>query len=167
MSDTENREASEKPRYRGLKPYVKGHSGNPGGRPKGFASYIRAQTNDGVELVEFVLGIFRSEGKATLDLRLAAATWLADRGFGIPVQVGQLLDGEGNPVTFTLWSPASPEPIGDVITLKDGKAVDPETPLAYDVPAKELEPPKVKDLEPRDGYAHGPARAWGIGDVRE
>jgi hypothetical protein len=55
---------------------------------------IRDATKDGEELVAFVLKVFRGEsigtGKAAnrprLADRLAAATWLADRGFGRPIQ---------------------------------------------------------------------------------
>lgn len=76
---------------RGFQP---GHSGNPGGRPRGFVAAIRDATNDGEELVTFVLKVFRGESIGTgkgaqrprLADRLAAATWLADRGFGRPIQ---------------------------------------------------------------------------------
>jgi len=67
-----------------------GVSGNPGGRPKGLARFIRDQTMDGEELATFMLEIFRGEtSEADLRDRIAAATWLADRGFGKPVQAMQ------------------------------------------------------------------------------
>jgi hypothetical protein len=67
------------------RPFEKGQSGNPGGRPKGLAKRIRAETRDGEELVEVMLGVLRDASAARKD-RMQAATWLADRGFGKPVQ---------------------------------------------------------------------------------
>ena len=67
------------------RPFQRGVSGNPGGRPKGFGELIRRETRDGAELVQFMLGVFRGEVKqASLRDRVAAVSWLADRGFGKP-----------------------------------------------------------------------------------
>jgi hypothetical protein len=77
-----------------------GQSGNPGGRAKGLASLVREQTRDGAELVEFMLSVLRGKKKAPLRLRMEAAAWLADRGFG---RVAQPLTGaDGGPMRFTL-----------------------------------------------------------------
>ena len=65
--------------------FAKGQSGNPGGRPKGFAAHIRDQTGDGHELVQFAVELLRNE-QASLKLRLESASWLADRAFGRPTQ---------------------------------------------------------------------------------
>lgn len=67
------------------RPFPKGVSGNPGGRPRGFVHAIREATNDGDELVQFMLSVLRGEVAGTrLRDRVEAATWLADRGFGRP-----------------------------------------------------------------------------------
>jgi len=46
---------------------------------------VQAETRDGAELVAFMLRVLRGERHPTV-LRLQAAQWLADRGFGKAVQ---------------------------------------------------------------------------------
>ena len=75
-----------------------GQSGNPVGRPKGFAGLardIRKRTNDGRELVDFALETFRND-KLKLSERWAAHGWLSDRGFGKPLTMIDL-QGELGP----------------------------------------------------------------------
>jgi len=91
--------------------WKKGQSGNPGGRPRGFkglAKYIQNHTKDGQELVDFMMKILRGQIIETdlldadtglpvvhapkLQDRIGAAGWLADRGFGKPVQSVELAD---------------------------------------------------------------------------
>lgn len=70
--------------------FAKGGVGNPKGRPAGFAGLakkVRAATNDGQELVDFAMSVFRGEKQKfdevpSLRMRWEAAQWLADRGFG-------------------------------------------------------------------------------------
>jgi len=64
------------------RPFPKGVSGNPGGRPRGLVSRIRAETRDGEELLEFMVSVFRDEHAARRD-RIEAAKWLG-RPWGKP-----------------------------------------------------------------------------------
>ena len=72
------------------RPFPKGVSGNPGGRPKGLAAYVREQTLDGEEIVDVMISVMRGEKvgglKPTVSHMMDATTWLADRGFGKALQ---------------------------------------------------------------------------------
>jgi hypothetical protein len=73
--------------------------GNPGGRPKGLVRATREQTNDGEQLVRFMLRVFRGEvGGTKVRDQMEAATWLADRGFGKPVQALEHSGRDGEPL---------------------------------------------------------------------
>ena len=41
--------------------FLAGQSGNHGGRPEGFHSYIQERTADGSELTDFVISVFRDD----------------------------------------------------------------------------------------------------------
>src|SRR5215831_17184304 len=80
-----------------------GQSGNPGGRPRGLAVLIREGTAEGADLVAFMLDIFHGKSPTggrppALRLRIDAATWLADRGFGKPVQQLEVGGPDGEPM---------------------------------------------------------------------
>ena len=43
------------------RPFPKGVSGNPGGRPRGLAAYVRESTGNGHEMVDLMTSIMRGE----------------------------------------------------------------------------------------------------------
>lgn len=75
--------------------FQKGQSGNPAGRRSPgnvFSRLVRSHTNNGLELLEFALAVFRGQAteampeKPDLAMRWEAMKWLADRGFGKAVE---------------------------------------------------------------------------------
>ena len=84
-----------------------GRSFNPGGRPKGLMRYVRQQTRDVKELADFMLAILRrtgefEHGRLSLDVRMQAATWLAERGFGRVPQQTELTGRDGAPLALAV-----------------------------------------------------------------
>jgi hypothetical protein len=63
----------------GLRPWAKGQSGNPGGRPKGIAAKAREHTDRALEVLSGALG------DEDPRVRVTAAKELLDRGWGKPL----------------------------------------------------------------------------------
>lgn len=83
-AESEVRPAVDKPWL-----FQPGSAGNPGGRPKSFANYIREKSLDGEKLVDKVWSILmhpKGKGLAAQKLQLDCIQWLADRGWGKAVQ---------------------------------------------------------------------------------
>ena len=103
MSDPQNRTANRTAKGR----FGKGNSGNPGGKRRDFSREVRRQTKDGKELLKVVLGVLR-DTEATGSERLAAASWLADRGWGKPAQTLEHSGPEGQDLKIVLkWTDAA------------------------------------------------------------
>jgi hypothetical protein len=76
------------------KRFQPGVSGNPGGRPFGLERLAREATHDGETIIKFMAAV--AEGRkpkgwpanstVTSDQMIDATKWLADRGWGKPVQ---------------------------------------------------------------------------------
>jgi hypothetical protein len=84
------------------RPFPKGSSGNPGGRPKGLARYVRELVGaDGRGIADYMLSVLGDEAERT-ETRIQAATWLADRGFGkAPATMNT---GDGGPAVIKVVS---------------------------------------------------------------
>ncbi len=83
-----NAPAAGKPRRHGGgagRPFVKGQSGNPGGRPKEIAHVRELARSRTVEAVETLTDIMRNPDEPAA-ARVRAAETLLDRGWGRPTQ---------------------------------------------------------------------------------
>lgn len=100
----DSKQAISVPVPKGPHRWKPGQTGNPGGRPKGLASRIRAITNDGEDLISFLYKVVKGEeGGQTRD-KIQAAQILLDRGFGkaVETQVQVQLDAKNGDSTQTL-----------------------------------------------------------------
>ena len=69
-------------------PWVKGQSGNPGGRPKEEVDIRKLARSRGKEAIDTLYAIMR-DNKAPPSARITASVALLDRGFGKPERVFQ------------------------------------------------------------------------------
>lgn len=76
--------------------FVKGQSGNPGGRPKGEAKVREAAQAAGPKALAVLVDALKDDDAR---VRIKAAEILLDRGFGRPAQA--ITGAEGGPVAVT------------------------------------------------------------------
>ena len=105
------------------RPFQPGQTGNPGGRPRGLAQLIRENTNNGQELVDFLLLVLRSTGPQgyRTDHRIAAAKELLDRGFGKAVQQVEHSGEIGAPTTAPGLESFTLEELRQLIAVADAR----------------------------------------------
>jgi hypothetical protein len=98
---------AKKPRGRG-RPFRKGQSGNPGGRPKDAESVRNLARSYASEAIETLVKIMRDR-RASATGRIGAATAILDRGFGKPTQqiesaLNVSYDISDKPLTTQEWA---------------------------------------------------------------
>ena len=64
---------------------------------------ILERTNDGLEILDAVLDILRTTTRE--DMRLSAATWLANRAFGKPIETKEISGPEGTSLRIIVEAP--------------------------------------------------------------
>jgi hypothetical protein len=82
-----------------------GTSGNPGGRPTGLAALVREKTNNGQDVIAFLLQVLTGQLrqgeeiiKVTVADRIAAADRLLERGYGKVIVDLELSGPDGGPI---------------------------------------------------------------------
>ena len=90
--------------------FVKGQSGNPGGRPKAVMPDGRTLSEAAREHSPAALEVL-VKALTNPETALAAAKEILDRGFGRPAQSVELTGSEGGPVAITqiMLTPVKPE----------------------------------------------------------
>lgn len=79
----------------------KGQSGNPGGRPKGYAEFLDACREHTPEALATILGLMA--GAQAEAVKLNAAQYLIDRGWGKAPQAQTGEGGEGPAELLVRW----------------------------------------------------------------
>jgi Family of unknown function (DUF5681) len=96
MNVSENNAGALK-RRANLKPFAKGQSGNPGGRPKAEHDVVAIAREKGPDAIRTLAEIMLN-AKASESARVSAANSLLERGFGKPTQ--PLSADPDNPLTL-------------------------------------------------------------------
>ena len=121
------------------KPFQKGRSGNPGGRPKVVAEVKELARAHTLEAIETLVSIM-SNPKAAPAARVSAANALLDRGYGKPPQH---ITGEGGPSFVVRLPDVAPNAQAWLETVKPMLTSTPVSPtLAHD----DSEPDKANDI---------------------
>lgn len=103
----QSRQLSAKARRGGGRPFSKGRSGNPGGRPKAEGEIRSLAQKHGPAAFARLLELMRSENER---VAVAAAQAVLDRGYGKPAQAVHV-DGEIGPIQL-LW-PVARSPLDE------------------------------------------------------
>jgi hypothetical protein len=104
--------------------FMPGVSGNPGGRPKGLSRRVRELVgDDGQAIAEYMFRVLSDETQRTAD-RMEAAKWLADRGFGKPLQALDIDVNAGYAFDISDLSTPDLEAIADVLRKYSQEAAE-------------------------------------------
>jgi hypothetical protein len=147
----------------GLRPWRKGESGNPSGRPKGIEARAREHTDQALET------LVRALDDPDRRIAITAAGILLDRGWGRCKQTIQ--NDPENPVTYVIRGPSPVESTQEWLRLHapmdaagvviDG-AAEPaasDTPPPPQVPAAAPQPPAATRSPTEEWLAHAPRRS--------
>lgn len=80
-------------------PFVKGQSGNPGGRPKAEQEVLAVAREHGPEAVRKLVELSKSQDER---VSLAACNALLDRAYGKPKQVQEVTGADGDAVQIAV-----------------------------------------------------------------
>ena len=91
--------------------FQKGQSGNPGGRPKGYAEFTAAAREEGPASLAALVQL---RDTSSVDaVRVSACREILDRGYGKPAQAVQLTGADGGPVQTEVVIKKLFVPVGD------------------------------------------------------